>query len=331
VGRAGNGPGDAAVLQPILDAPTRMGIVLSNGINPLYGTISPFAMAVNAVEEALRNLVAVGGDVERSAILDNFCWGNPNDPVQLGMLVEAVMGCYEAAILFDVPFISGKDSLNNEYRANGQRLPVIPTLLISAVSVIDDASQTVDMSLKQSGNLVYLIGTTNNELLGSHYVQISQITLETHVPMPDLPHALSILKAVGGVIREELVQSCHDLSEGGLAVAAAEMSLAGLLGMTLDIQRVNKQVNRDLLWPDENVSSTIALFSESPSRFLVEVAPHQKKAFEKYMRRYNLVENDVTYIGNVSDTGRFTVSNGDNMLIDLPIEDLQQAWKGGQA
>ncbi len=102
------------------------------------------------------------------------------------MLVQAVMGCYEAAILFDVPFISGKDSLNNEYRADGQRLPVIPTLLISAVSVIDDASKTVDMSLKQSGNLVYLIGTTNNELLGSHYAQISQITLETHVPMPSL-------------------------------------------------------------------------------------------------------------------------------------------------
>ena len=162
VGRAGNGPGDATVLQPILDEPTHMGIVLSNGINPLYGTISPHAMAVNAVEEALRNLVAVGGDVERAAMLDNFCWGNPNDPTQLGMLVQAVMGCYEAAILFDVPFISGKDSLNNEYSADGQRLPVIPTLLISAVSVIDDASKTVDMSLKQSGNLVYLIGATQN-------------------------------------------------------------------------------------------------------------------------------------------------------------------------
>lgn len=331
VGRAGNGPGDAAVLQPILDTPTRMGIVLSNGINPLYGIISPFVMAVNAVEEALRNLVAVGGDVERAAILDNFCWGNPNDPVQLGMLVQAVMGCYEAAILFGVPFISGKDSLNNEYRADGQRLSVIPTLLISAVGVIDDASKTVDMSLKQSGNLVYLIGTTQNELLVSHYAQISQITLETHVPMPSLTHALSILKAVGGVIREGLVQSCHDLSEGGLAVATAEMSLAGLLGMTLDIQRVNKQVNKHLLWPDENVSSTIALFSESPSRFLVEVAPQQKRAFEKYMRRHNVDENDVTYIGNVSDTGRFIVRNGDNMLIDLPIEDLQQAWKGGLA
>src|SRR5581483_1285462 len=190
--------------------------------------------------------------------------------------------------------------------------------------------KTVDMSLKQPGNLLYIIGTTNNELLGSHYAQISQIKLETHVPMPSLTYALSILKAVGGVIREGLVQSCHDLSEGGLAVAAAEMSLAGLLGLTLDIQRVNQQVNRLLLWPDENVSSTIALFSESPSRFLVEVAPQQKRAFEKYMRRRIIDEHDFIYIGNVSDTGRFTVLNGDNMLIDLPIEDLQQAWKGGQ-
>ncbi len=329
VGRAGNGPGDAAVLQPILDEPNTMGIVLSNGINPLYGTISPFAMAASAVDEALRNLVAVGGDVERAAILDNFCWGNPNDPVQLGMLVEAVKGCSYAATIFGVPFISGKDSLNNEYRADGQRLPVIPTLLISAVGVIDDASKTIDMSLKQSGNLLYVIGTTNNELLGSHYAEISHIKLETHVPMPSLTHALSILKAVGGAIREGLVQSCHDLSEGGLAVAAAEMSLAGLLGMTIDMQNVNRQV--DLMWPDENVSSLIALFSESPSRFLVEVAPQQKKAFEKYMRRHRVYEQEAVNIGSVNDNGRFVVSNGGNILIDLPIADLQQAWKGEPA
>ena len=146
VGIAGNGPGDAAVLQPIMDEQeeqTSAGIVLSNGVNPLYGTIDPYAMALNAVDEALRNLTAVGGDIERTAILDNFCWGNPTDPEQLGMLVRAVKGCHDAAVGFGTPFISGKDSLNNEYRANGERKPVIPTLLISAVGVIDDAAQTV--------------------------------------------------------------------------------------------------------------------------------------------------------------------------------------------
>ncbi|MBA2677227.1 MAG: phosphoribosylformylglycinamidine synthase subunit PurS, partial [Ktedonobacteraceae bacterium] len=157
VGRAGNGPGDAAVLRPLLeDAPdSKAGVVLSNGINPLYGRVDPYYMAVNAVDEALRNLTAVGGDVTRTAILDNFCWGSPTDPEQLGMLVRAVKGCYDAAIGFGTPFISGKDSLNNEYRTNGRRIPVLPTLLISAVSVIEDVTPTIDMALKTPGNMLY--------------------------------------------------------------------------------------------------------------------------------------------------------------------------------
>ena len=166
VGRSGNGPGDAAVLQPILENQTGAGIILSNGINPLYGKIDPYHMALNAVDEALRNLAAVGGDIERAALLDNFCWGNPTDPLQLGMLVRAIKGCYDAAISYGTPFISGKDSLNNEYRSDGERQPVIPTLLISAVGVIDEATQTIDMSLKQPGNLLYQIGITRNELAG---------------------------------------------------------------------------------------------------------------------------------------------------------------------
>src|SRR5205809_1792685 len=241
VGRAGNGPGDAAVLQPLFAEQTNMGIVLSNGINPLYGKIDPYHMAINAVDEALRNLTAVGGDIERVALLDNFCWGNPDDPEQSGMLVRAVKGCHDAAIGFGTPFISGKDSLNNEYRTREQRLPVIPTLVISAVGVIDDAAQTVDMSLKRAGNLIYQVGATRNELAGSHYAEIVQVTVAaatvaavaaaapgTTVPQVDPTTSRTTMKAVGAAIRTGLVQSCHDLSEGGLAVAAAEMSLAGL-------------------------------------------------------------------------------------------------------
>ncbi|MDQ6659970.1 MAG: AIR synthase-related protein, partial [Chloroflexota bacterium] len=303
VGRAGNGPGDAAVLKPILGQQTKAGIVLSNGINPLYGRIDPYAMAMNAVDEALRNLTAVGGDIDRAAILDNFCWGNPSDPSQLGMLVRAVKGCYDAAIGFGTPFISGKDSLNNEYRADGERLPVIPTLLISAVGAIDDAEQTVDMSLKKPGNALYLIGTTRNELAESHYAALQeQSTFEqlfpaTNVPQVDVAHARTTMKAVGQAIRKGLVQSCHDLSEGGLAVAAAEMSLAGLLGMIIDIPD-QQSVGADLPRPSEvstiqpsvgadssrpDVGSTILLFSETPSRFLLEIAPHHQEAFETHM------------------------------------------------
>ena len=386
VGRAGNGPGDAAVLLPILDEPSKAGIVLANGVNPLYGQFDPYHMAMNAIDEALRNLTAVGGDIEKAAILDNFCWGNPTDPAQLGMLVRAVKGCHDAAIGFGTPFISGKDSLNNEYRTSEQRLPVIPTLVISAVGIIDDAAQTVDMSLKRAGNLIYQVGATRNELAGSHYAEIVQATVAaaaapgTTVPQVDPTTARTTMKAVGAAIRAGLVQSCHDLSEGGLAVAAAEMSLAGLLGMTIDLEdlrvwapfadaREGMGVPKGGRLSEKDTISTILLFSESPSRFLVEVAPLQQEAFEAHMRLYGI--NDVSCIGLVTGKGsvyrgsgermssvadramwegkecsgasladiamgegeaeRFLVRHGEETLIDLPIVALQQAWKGGQA
>jgi phosphoribosylformylglycinamidine synthase len=361
VGRAGNGPGDAAVLQPLLDEESLAGIVLTNGVNPLYGKIDPYHMAMNAVDEALRNLAAVGGDIEKAAILDNFCWGNPTDPLQLGMLVRAVKGCYDAALGFGTPFISGKDSLNNEYRAHDQRSPVIPTLVISAIGVIEDASRTIDMSLKRAGNLVYQVGATRNELAGSHYAEVFQPDITQHmpgttVPQVDVASARATMKAVGEAIRKGLLQACHDLSEGGLAVAAAEMSLASLLGMTIDLKNLNvgaplagalggagAPMTRPIgsAWPSMLVgpgapladslwkASMILLLSESPSRFLVEVAPEQREAFEAHMRSYSI--NDVACIGLVEAAERFIVRHGEETLIDLSIEALQQAWKGGQA
>ncbi|RMF01038.1 MAG: phosphoribosylformylglycinamidine synthase, partial [Chloroflexi bacterium] len=128
-----HGPGDAAVLKP-LGTKTNTGVVVSNGINPWYGLLDPHAMAVSAVDEAVRNAVAVGADPDRLAILDNFCWGNPNLPDRLGGLVRAAKGCHDAALAFDLPYISGKDSLNNEYvDKDGRRTPIPGTLLISAV------------------------------------------------------------------------------------------------------------------------------------------------------------------------------------------------------
>ncbi len=387
VGKSGNGPGDAAALQPILDEQIGAGIILSNGINPLYSKIDPYHMAINAVDEALRNLTAVGGDIERAAILDNFCWGNPTDPLQLGMLVRAVKGCHDAAIGYGTPFISGKDSLNNEYRSGGERLPVIPTLLISAVGVIDDAAQTIDMSLKQPGNLLYQIGVTRNELAGSHYAMVVQNEASTHglapvrgarpstasplnrdvvaplagarplfslagarpvfpattvphvdirpvfptttVPYVDIATARTAMKTLGSAIRKGLIEACHDLSEGGLAVSAAEMSLAGLLGMTIDVGLMPIEGNLSVGADSQDALNTILLFSESASRFLVEVAPEQQGVFESHLR-INGVQ-DFARIGAVNETKRFVVQNGDQVLIDIPVGELQETWKGGPA
>ena len=328
VGVAGNGPGDAAVLQPILDEPSSAGIVLSNGINPLYSLIDPYAMAACAVDEALRNLTAVGGDIERAAILDNFCWGNPADPAQLGSLVRAVKGCYAAAVGFGTPFVSGKDSLNNEYRAGKQRLPVIPTLLISAFGTIDDAAQTIDMSLKAPGNLLYLIGATHDELAGSHYAMLlERAPFEAQFPRTGVPQvnfapARATMKALGEAIRAGLVCSCHDLSEGGLAVTAAEMALAGQRGLSIDLARAPHDL------PQNDALAATLLFSESASRFLAEIAPEQQATFERFLNERGVMA--FACIGNVQQSGRLQMTYHDKTFIDLPVSSLQQAWTGEQ-
>ena len=322
VGKNGCGPGDAAVLRPILDEPTRAGIVIANGINPLYGTFDPYHMALNAVDEALRNLTAVGGDIERAAILDNFCWGNPNDPEQLGMLVRAVKGCHDAAVGFGVPFISGKDSLNNEYRDGDTRLPVIPTLLISAIGVIDDAAQTVDMSFKSPGNLLYLVGATGEEMSGSHYAEVvgsevfAQFFPYAVAPKVNISHAYDLMKALGAAIRTGLVCACHDLSEGGLAVALAEMAIAGALGARVNLGMTPLQERR-------NIWNIVRLFSESPTRFIVEITPERWEAFEQHMRASRI--DEVKHIGVVTDSGFLDIYDRDE-LIYLPVTELQQAW-----
>lgn len=327
VGVAGNGPGDATVLRPILDEPVQAGIVISNGVNPLYGLLDPYHMATCAIDEALRNLTAVGGDIDRTAILDNFCWGNPADPAQLGSLVRAVKGCYDASLAFGTPFVSGKDSLNNEYRASGQRLPVIPTLLISAFGVIEDAARTVDMSLKAPGNLLYLVGLTRADLAGSHYATLFERAdfarrfPRTGLPQVHFEQARAIMRALGAAIRAGLVQSCHDLSEGGLAVAAAEMALAGRLGLTLDLAAAPgaSQVEDALT----------LLFSESPSRFLVEVSPEQQTAFENFLRERQVA--DFALLGGVVPSEHLVFRRGEQTLIDQPVSALQAAWKGSDA
>jgi phosphoribosylformylglycinamidine synthase len=324
VGSAGNGPGDAVVLQPLLETPIIGGVILANGINPLYGLIDPYHMATCAIDEALRNLTAVGGDIERTALLDNFCWGNPADPAQLGSLVRAARGCYDAAVAFGTPFVSGKDSLNNEYRAGEQRLPVLPTLLISACATIEEAARTVDMALKAPGNLVYQVGITRDELAGSHYAMLLDHATcktrlaQTSVPKVDFARARTIMRALGAAIRAGLVAACHDLSEGGLAVAAAEMTLAGLLGLNVDLA----YVPRDLQAGD----ALTLLFSESASRFLVEVAPQQQAAFEQFLQELRV--EDAAVLGRVMQSARLLVRHDQKILIDLPVSALQAAWTG---
>ena len=242
VGVNNDGPGDAAVVRPILTS--RRGLVVSCGMNPYYGDLDTYHMAASAIDEALRNCVAVGADPERIAILDNFCWGYTDRAETLGTLVRAALACYDVATAMRTPFISGKDSLNNEFsyqdqEGNRQTISIPSTLLISAMGQVDDVATCVSMDLKAAGNLVYQVGQTHDELGGSHLGLVSGAS-GGRVPRMDPGIALPTFKAVHQGICQGLIRSCHDLSEGGLAVAAAEMAFAGGLGLRLADPRTRR-------------------------------------------------------------------------------------------
>ncbi|MFQ5734283.1 MAG: phosphoribosylformylglycinamidine synthase subunit PurL [Planctomycetaceae bacterium] len=314
VGADNDGPSDAAVVRPILTS--RRGLAVSNGMNPRYGDLDPYWMAASAIDEAVRNCVAVGADPRRIAILDNFCWGDTERPETLGSLVRAAIACHDTAVAYGTPFISGKDSLNNEFSyvdADGERrtVAVPPSLLISALGQLDDASQAVTMDLKEPGNRLYLVGETRDELGGSHFELVTGRTGGA-VPTVDVERAPRILAAVHAAISQGTVRSCHDLSEGGLAVALAEMAFAGGLGVECSLKVEHQPL------PDE-----VLLFSESNTRFVCEVGPDHRDAFEDCFAGLPLVA-----LGSVTagEHVRITSAAG-GPLIAATWSDLKTAWQ----
>jgi phosphoribosylformylglycinamidine synthase len=266
-GVTNEGPGDAAVLRPLRDS--WKGAALSNGFNPLFSS-DAYRMAASAVDEAVRNNVCVGG--RRWALLDNFSWGDPNDEHQAGGLVAASRACYDYALAFRAPFISGKDSLHNE--CQGVAIP--QTLLVSALGIVPDVRKAVTMDAKKSGNYLYLVGETNNELGGSHYCAALGAGEAGVIPSVDGARALALYDAVLRAIDAGVVRSCHDCSEGGLAIAAAEMSFAGALGAEINLAQLPRSADVK--------RNDCALFSESNSRLLVEVEPERAKEFEAALK-----------------------------------------------
>ncbi len=299
------GPNDAAIVKPLESS--WKGIAISCGMNPNYGKIDAYWMAASAIDEAVRNNIAVGG--RRIAILDNFTWGNPEKPERLGSLVKACEACYDFATAFKTPFISGKDSLYNESPLG----PVTPTLLITALGIIPDIRLAVSMDVKASGNLLYIVGQTFKELGGSEYYKLKGHMGKT-VPKVHAAQARKTFRAVTKAIDSGFVRACHDLSEGGLAVTAAEMALAGSYGVELDLIKVpNKALNRD----------DFVLFSESNSRFLMEVPAKTKEDFETLMKGKICAE-----IGVVTKNPELIVHGLDGaVVVDTSLIDLRRSWK----
>ena len=313
VGSENDGPGDACITTPVLGS--RRGLVVANGINPRYADIDPYHSAASAIDEALRNVIAVGGNLEHTALLDNFSWGNPDKPDRLGGLVRAARACHDIAVAYGTPFISGKDSLYNEYRdtTTGEQLAIPPTLLISAICVMPDVGNAVTMDAKSPGDLVYIVGETYSELGGSHYYAM-QGYIGNDVPKVRPKEGKRTMIAISRAIENQLVRACHDCSEGGIGVAAAEMAFAGGMGMQLDLANVPRDASITV--------DSVLLFSESNSRFVLSIAPENRGAFEAAMEGIA-----IGLIGTVVETSDFVVKGlRRETIIQTATNQLKEHW-----
>ncbi len=318
VGEHGDGPSDAAVVRPVLDS--MKGVAVAHGICPRYSDFDAYHMAANAADEAMRNLVAVGADPDKVVALDNFCWcdpvyskTNPDGKHKLAQLVRANKALGDVCTAYGMPLVSGKDSMKNDYAIGKTKISIPPTLLVSAIGQLEDAGKAVTMDAKQPGDRVYVIGETDADLGASQY--LAEVNGRGgSVPKLRSPEkSIEIYRWLHRAMQSNLVASCHDLSDGGLAVALAECAFAGELGLTVDLRKVQKKnIGRD----------DFLLFSETPGRFVVTVHPHAAKAFETIMG------DAASHIGVVTADKQLVMTGlqGD-IVMDVSIHALKEAWQ----
>ena len=273
---------EATVTRPLLTS--KRGVVLAQSAYPWYSRIDPYDMAAASLDGAVRAAVAAGADPDHLALLDNFCWSRSKDPERLWQLKKACEACYDLATAYGTPFISGKDSMFNDFHGfddNGKKINIsaLPTLLISAIGVIPDIQNAVTLDAKLPGDIVYLLGETRDELGGSEYTEMIGIS-RRQTPRVDAPQNLKIYKFFAESLRRGLVASAVSVGRGGFAVALCKTAMGGLLGL-------------DVKMPAGG--PVTALFSESQGRILVTVDPRKAKAFEKIM-----AGNSIYKIGKVT-------------------------------
>ena len=314
-----DGPSDAAIVRPILES--FEGVVTAHGICPRYSDIDTYHMTTNAVDEALRNYVAVGGSLDLVAGLDNYCWCDPvlsdktpDGDFKMAQLVRSNQALYDICMVYNLPLVSGKDSMKNDFYDGSTKISIPPTLLFSVIGKIEDARKGVTMDVKRPGDIVYLLGKTADELGASEYFTLRGVT-GNKVPAVDAEKAYKRYQAYHQAVMAGTVASCHDLSDGGLAVAAAESAFAGGFGMTLDLGKV--------LWNGDGKNDTALLFSESASRHLVTVHPDKRDQFESIMDG-----NCFSSIGVVSGESTLTITGmSGSTIVKAGLDELKEAWQ----
>lgn len=309
-----DGPSDAAAIVPHLGGAEA--VVVSNGLNTRYGDVDPYWMALSNIDEALRNYVCTGGDIEHCAILDNFSWGNCAKPDRLGALVRACYACLHGARAYGTPFISGKDSLNNEFKTEaGISIHIPHTLLISAIGKAVSLLGLTTSDLKRVGNRLLLVGSTGREFAASHHEIVTGVH-GAHPPRVDAGRALRAYRAINNAQRAGFVRAAHDCAEGGLAVALAEMCIGGQLGASATLRQ-------EMAATDDAVDDTTLLFSESNSRVVLEVEPKHVTEVIGLFEGLPIFE-----LGEVTAGARLTIQGLQGTVpVDIDVSSLREAWR----
>lgn len=318
-----SGPGrintDSQVFRPVLSS--NKGVALSYGVYPSYGDINPYDMAACALDTAIKNIVACGGTLSHLAILDNFCWCSSYDKTRLYQLVETVKGCYDYALDYGTPFISGKDSMFNDFKGYDEKgspvaISIPPTLLISAIGVMPDFYKTVSPEFKNNGDIIYLLGETNYELGASEYFKLlakqqKNNNIGDSVPKVDSKKNLKIYLALEKAIQKELVASSISVTSGGLGIALVKACVGGMLGCNVSIKNL----------PGNAMSADAKLFSESAGRILVSVSPENVSQFEKIIKGISCVK-----MGKVEKNGKVIIIDGKTKIIDSNVKKLHDIY-----
>lgn len=314
--------GDATITRPVLDS--KKGVVVAQGVNPSYSDIDTYRMAACAIDSAVRKNIAAGGDLEHMALLDNFCWCSSNEPERLGQLKEAVKACYDYSVGFGTPFVSGKDSMFNDFngydeKGKAVKISVPPTLLVTSVGVMDDTRKAVSLDAKVAGDLVYVLGDTRDELGGSEYFAMAgeqhggKRFIGNNVPSVNLKKNKNIYRALSGAISEGMVASAQSVGIGGLGVALAKTAIGGQLGMDVSLQYLSGDALRD----------DFALYSESQGRLVVTVDPKYADKFENSMEGNQFVQ-----IGEVRGDDKFVVKGVSGKdVVDTNLNSMERSYK----
>ncbi len=313
---------DASVTKPILTS--NYGVIISQGICPTYSEIDTYYMSACAIDMAIRNAISTGADLDHLALLDNFCWCSGNDPQRLGQLKKAVQACYDYAVIYGTPFISGKDSMFNDFKGyddqgNPVKISVPPTLLISSIGIIRDVTKSVSIDLKFPGDLIYLLGDTYDELGGSEYFaylgekETGESYIGNIIPKVDARKNKQIYHDLFRCIDQELISSAISVNRGGLATALVKTAIAGMLGIDISLDKLPSKASR----------IDYTLFSESQGRIIISLHSENKEKFEKIMNR-----NVFKQIGKVTDRNTILIrANKDREIVNLNLMSALKAYK----